>query len=185
MTFPHHTIDTAPASAKATLIGMTKEFGFLPAAAARMSNSPELLHAFTRSNALFERTTLTPLQRETLVMTLAVRNGCHVCIAMHTAMLTRSGADPELVAALRDQRELPEPALEALRRFTISGTETAGGVPDEQIRDFLAHGYTEQNALEVVLGVGTYTFSTFANRMTDSPVDSVFAEFAAAGARRT
>jgi hypothetical protein len=33
------------------------------------------------------------------------------------------------------------------------------------------HGYTIRNALEVVLGVGTYTMSTLANRMTQAPVD--------------
>jgi hypothetical protein len=36
---------------------------------------------------------------------------------------------------------------------------------DEEIEEFLTAGYTRRNALEVVLGIGTYTMSTLANRL--------------------
>jgi alkylhydroperoxidase family enzyme len=42
---------------------------------------------------------------------------------------------------------------------------TTGEVPEEEIKEFLAAGFTTRNALEVVLGIGTYTMSTFANRL--------------------
>jgi AhpD family alkylhydroperoxidase len=32
-------------------------------------------------------------------MTVATRNGCHVCVAMHTARLGTLGAQPEVIAA--------------------------------------------------------------------------------------
>ena len=43
---------------------------------------------------------------------------------------------------------------------------------------FLACGYTRQHALEVVLGIGTYTMSTLANRLTDAPLDDRLSAFA-------
>lgn len=55
---------------------------------------------------------------------------------------------------------------------------TAGAVDDATLQAFLAHGYTARNALEVVLGIGTYTMSTLANRMTGAPVDPQLAAFA-------
>lgn len=42
---------------------------------------------------------------------------------------------------------------------------TAGEVPEEEIGEFLAAGFTRRNALEVVLGIGTYTMSTLGNRL--------------------
>ncbi|MFF2859058.1 hypothetical protein ACFVSX_04105 [Streptomyces rubiginosohelvolus] len=51
-------------------------------------------------------------------------------------------------------------------------------VGDADLRDFLAYDYTEQNALEVVLGIGAYTLSTLANRLTGAPVDEQLAAFA-------
>ena len=68
--------------------------------------------------------------------------------------------------------------LDAIRVFTLAVLDTAGDVGDQVLRDFLAHSYTTQNALEVVLGIGTYTMSTLANRLTGAPVDDQLAAFA-------
>jgi len=68
--------------------------------------------------------------------------------------------------------------LSALQTFTREVIRTAGAVSDDQLAAFLKHGYTAQNALEVVLGIGAYTMSTLANRMTRSPVDDQLAAYA-------
>jgi AhpD family alkylhydroperoxidase len=182
MPFIHHTAQTAPAAARPAMAAIEGTFGFLPAPVALMSESPELLQAFTRSNALFERSTLTELEREVLVLTIATRNECHVCVALHTASLTRAAAPEQLVTALRTRQPLSDPRLEAVRVFTLAVLDTAGGVDEAQMQAFLDLGFTRRNALEVVLGVGTYTLSTFANRMTEAPLDPPFAPFAWEGA---
>ncbi|WP_307714873.1 carboxymuconolactone decarboxylase family protein [Streptomyces sp. V4I23] len=144
---------------------MTRRSTVLPAAVARLATSPHLLDGFLTLSAAFERTTLEPFARETVVMTVAVRNDCHVCIAMHTGKLRALGADRELIAALREQRPLPDERLEGVRQFALEVLRTAGAVGDAELRAFLAHGFTPQNALEVVMGIGTYTMSTLANRL--------------------
>jgi hypothetical protein len=62
--------------------------------------------------------------------------------------------------------------------FALRVLDTAGAVGEMALRDFLAAGYTTQNALEVVLGIGTYTMSTMANRLTGAPVDDQLAAYA-------
>lgn len=173
--FPAHTPATAPAAARRTMENVEKRFGFLPAAVARLAESPELLDGFLRASGLFEATTLDPVAREVVIMIMATRNDCHICIAMHTGKLRGLGADEDLVAALQAGKPLVDPRLEALRVFTLDVLATAGGVSDDAVRAFVAHGYTLRNALEVVLGIGAYTVSTFANRMTSAPVDEQFA----------
>ncbi|MBT2364738.1 carboxymuconolactone decarboxylase family protein [Streptomyces sp. ISL-10] len=142
-----------------------ERLGHLPPVVARLATSPHLLDGFLTLSAAFERTTLDPLARETVVMTVAVRNECHVCIAMHTGKLRALGADQDLIAALREARALPDERLEGVRQFTQEVLRTAGAVDDAGLRAFLAHGFTPQNALEVVMGIGTYTMSTLANRL--------------------
>lgn len=176
--FVDHTLDTAPAAARRPLKATVDKLGYLPAPMARLAASPQLLDGFLKLSAMFESTSLEPVAREVVIMTVAVRNGCHVCVAMHTAMLGGIGADAELVAALREQRPLPDAKLEALRAFTIEVMAAAGGVDDVVLKEFLEHGYTTQQALEVVLGIGAYTLSTFANRMTKAPLDYQLAAFA-------
>ncbi|WP_030787797.1 carboxymuconolactone decarboxylase family protein [Streptomyces sp. NRRL S-920] len=164
--FVEHTVETAPAESRPAMERVTQAFGQLPNAVARLAESPELLNGFLEMSAAFDRTTLEPVAREVVIMTLATRNGCHICVTMHTGKLRKLGAGTELITALREQRELPDERLEAVRRFTLTVLATAGGVPDDDVKAFLSHGYTERNALEVVLGLGAYTMSTLANRLT-------------------
>ena len=176
--FPDHTPESAPLAARPAMAATAKKFGRVPAAVARLATSPELLNGFLKLNALFESTTLTALDREVLVMTVAARNGCHLCVAMHTASLQGLSAAPELVSALREESPLPDSRLEALRQFVLTVMDTTGDVPDDALAAFTAAGYTDRNALEVVLGIGTYTLSTFANRLTKAPLDDAFAAHA-------
>jgi AhpD family alkylhydroperoxidase len=176
--FTEHTVESAPPAARRFLTATRDHLGYLPAGMARMAASPQLIDGFLKLTAIFETTALDPVAREVLVMTVATRNGCHICVAMHTARLGALGASPELIAALRDAAPSADERLDAIRVFTLRVLDTAGDVGDEALRDFLAHGYTTQNALEVVLGVGTYTMSTLANRLTGAPVDDQLAAYA-------
>jgi AhpD family alkylhydroperoxidase len=176
--FTQHTIETAPPAARRTMTATAKHLGYLPAATARWASSPQLLDGFQRLNGLFETTTLNPVAREVVVMTIATRNGCHLCVAMHTARLTALDADACLIAALRGAEPLADPRLDAIRVFTLRVLDTAGDVGEPALRAFLGQGYTEQNALEVVLGIGSYVMSTFANRLTGAPVDDQLRAFA-------
>ena len=169
--FPDHTTESAPAASRPVMEATARRMGYLPAAVARMASSPELLNGFLKMTALFDTATLDPVAREVVILTVATRNTCHICIAMHTAKLTALGADPDLIAALRESKPVPDEQLAAVQTFTLDVLDTAGAVPDDSLEAFLAHGYTIRNALEVVLGAGTYTMSTLANRMTRAPLD--------------
>ncbi len=176
--FPDHTTEAAPAASRRSMEATAKRLGYLPAPVARMAASPHLLDGFLKISALFESTTLDPLSREVVIMTIATRNGCHVCVAMHTAKLTALGAGADLVESLREQQPLGDDRLEVVRQFTLEAVATSGAVPDGTFQTFLAHGYTPQNALEVVLGIGAYTMSTLANRLTGAPLDEQLTPFA-------
>ncbi|MCO1618576.1 carboxymuconolactone decarboxylase family protein [Micromonospora sp. CPM1] len=170
--------ETAPAAARPVMAGVRRSLGHLPAAVGLMAGSPELLKGFLAANAAFEATDLDPVAREVVVLTVATRNGCHLCVAMHTAALVRHAAAPELIEALRAGTTLPDPRLEALRRFTVAVLDHRGAVPDADLDALLAAGWQPRHALDVVLGVGTYTISTFANRLTEAPLDEPLAAYA-------
>lgn len=176
--FVEHTIESAPAGSRRAMVAVEGQRGYLPSAVARLASSPQLLDGFLRLVGLFDNTTLDPLAREVVTLTIATRNGCHLCVAMHTATLASLPASPDLTAALREERPLPDERLEAVRRFTLDVLASTGAVSDTELQAFLAHGFTAQNALEVVLGIGTYTMSTLANRLTGAPVDEQLRPFA-------
>jgi AhpD family alkylhydroperoxidase len=176
--FTRYTIETAPAASRRSMTAVTAKQGYLPAAVGLLAESPEALDGFLRLSATFDACTLDPLAREVVIMTVAVRNGCHVCVAMHSARLAALGADTDLAAALRSGAPLGEGRLDAVRTFTLQVIDTAGEAGDEAVAEFLGQGFTRRNALEIVLGIGALTLSTLANRLTGAPVDEQLRAFA-------
>ena len=179
--FPDHTLESAPPASRRPMRATAARLGYLPAAMARLASSPQLMDGFLTASGLFEATSLDPVAREVVILTVAVRNGCHVCVAMHTARLAALGAGSDLTEALRSGKALADERLAAVQAFTLDVIATTGAVSDVQLRAFLDCGFTAQNALEVVLGVGTYTMSTLANRMTQAPLDEQLSPFARDG----
>lgn len=104
-------------------------------------------------------------------MTVAYEHACHYCMALHTAMNSVSPELAPVVEALRAGTALPEPRLEALRVFTREVLNQRGAVPPAALAAFAAAGYTEQHALETILGVGVYVLSTFTNIATGAELD--------------
>ncbi|MFY0072212.1 carboxymuconolactone decarboxylase family protein, partial [Acinetobacter baumannii] len=86
--------------------------------------------------------------------------------AGHTAIAYKKlGLTPEIVDALRERREVPDPRLNAVARFTEAVIAGRGRVSDAELSSFKAAGFDDGAALEVVLGVSLATLCNFANNL--------------------
>lgn len=72
---------------------------------------------------------------------------------------------------------LPDARLEALRGFAREVLLERGRVGEPAWQRFTQVGFSETQALEVVLGVGVYVLSTLLNIVVQSPLDPAFAAF--------
>lgn len=168
--FVDHTLESAPEGSKEALRRTQKGFGFVPVAMRRLAESPVLLAAFDDGTRHFAASSLTPLQQETVILTVARLNECHLCVAIHGRMLERRG-HRALVAPLTAGEPTGDPALDALVRFVEQLMACRGHVSDAELQAFFDAGFQQRHALDVVVGVAAYTLSTFANRLTRAPVD--------------
>ena len=178
--FPTHTVETAPEASRPLLASVRSANGFLPAAVARTAESPAVLLQELALFKAFAATSLSALEREVVTMLVARTHDCGLCVAMHSAILARTGASPERIEALRAGTPLGEERLDALSAFAASVIERRGDVAPDVWARFLAAGFTRAQALEVVLGVAVYTLSTFANRLVEAPIDAPLLPYARA-----
>ena len=169
--FISHDLDSAPPSAREILAENQRRFGFVPSPLARLAASPLALQAALAGLTAFEHSSLAPLEREVVAMTMGVKNGCHYCVSLHRRLLKALDAPAGLVEALAQGDRLEAPKLEAVRVFTLALLERTGDVSDEAWQQFLAAGFERAAALEVVVGVAAYTLTTFANRLTQAPLE--------------
>jgi AhpD family alkylhydroperoxidase len=152
-------------------------FGFIAAPLSRIAASPAALGAVLDMLERFERSSLDPAEREVLAFAMGYASGCDYCMALHTALAARIPGVAEHVQALR-RGELPaEPRLAALVQFVRAALAHSGAVPAESWQAFLSAGYSKENALDVLLGIATYTLTTFSNRLVEAPLDPFLERF--------
>ena len=169
---PLRTIEDAPDQAKAALAAAEKNNGFLPNLLRVLANAPVALETYLTVSGINARSNLTLAEREVVQITAAATHGCGFCVAGHTAVATKkAGMDNETVRALRQIAPVADPRLASLARFTSAVIGSRGRVDDAELADFRSAGFTDGNALEVVLGVSLATLCNFANNLGQPPLN--------------
>jgi AhpD family alkylhydroperoxidase len=175
--FKLHTLDSAPAGSSPILDAAKKALGFIPNLYAHLAESPSALQAYKQLGTLLELSAFTPEEQQTILISVSVENRCEYCVAAHSFIARNMvKVANETLSALRNGQSLPNKKLNALASFAKAVVRERGLVADSQeLKEFFAAGYTQQHALEVVLGVAMKTLSNYANHLTSTPLDTAFA----------
>ena len=137
-----------------------------------LANAPTALETYQVVGGINARTSLSGAEREVVQITAATRNGCGFCVAGHTKIAYKKLQMPqELVEALRTTQALSDPKLNALAQFTLQVLEHRGQVADEALDAVRAAGYSDTQALDVVLGVSLATLCNYANNLAQTPIN--------------
>lgn len=172
--FTIHSIPSAPAASQPLLEGSLKKYGFVPNLHGGLAESPAALHAYIELTALFDKTVLSPVEQQVVLLAASVENHCTYCVAAHSMIAKhRVKADAALVDALRNRQPLPDDKLEALATFTRAIVKNRGMVR-LALDNFMAAGYTRAHVLEVILGIAMKTLSNYTNHIIDTPLDNAF-----------
>jgi alkylhydroperoxidase family enzyme len=174
---PIHSLETAPDAARATLETMTKTLGRIPNIYGIMAGSPTLLDGYLGLMKQFEASGFTAAERQVVYLTAVIDNECHYCVAAHS-FAARRQLPPEVLAALREGRTLPDARLDALRAFTQAMSAKRGWVSEDDKAAFLAAGFTHKQMLDVITGVALKVLTTYVNHIAETPLDAAITGFA-------
>ena len=176
-TFKLHTIETAPEGSKEMLQAALKQNGFIPNLYGIMAESPEVLKAYNQMNQLFMETSLSPVEKNIVWLTISHNNQCHYCMAIHSMVAQMFKLSEEMIEALRNGQPLNDTKLEALRKFTALLVEKRGWASDVEVQEFIEAGYSQKNVLEIIVGIGQKTISNYVNHLAHTPLDKVIEDF--------
>lgn len=178
LTFTQHDTTTAPLPSQALLRSAQNAYGFIPNLFASMAESPALLEGYMNLYGIFNKTALSEMERQVIMMTANRLHGCNYCMAAHTAIALGSKVNADVVQALREGTSLPDLKLEALRQFTIVVLESRGWPNSASLDALFSVGYTRETVLEVILGVSLKVMSNYTNHIAQTPLDAVFQGYA-------
>lgn len=173
--FPYHTEASASAAAREVFAASAAKYGMVANLFRKMAESPVLLQGYWHLSGLFEQSSLSPTEQQVVLIAVSARNGCRYCVGVHSVLADMGEVPSEVTDALRAGQPVPDARLEALRRFAEQVVEARGWVPEAEVRGFLEAGFTREQVLDVVLGVGLKTLSNYTNHLVGTELDSPFA----------
>lgn len=172
--FVLHTAETASDEGRAALARAEKGFGFAPNLIRVLADAPAAAHAYLDLGERLGATSLEPEEQQVVLLATSFENACDYCMAAHSMVGGMVGLDAATLAALRDGGPLPDARLDALRHFTRTVVRERGRLSPDDLRRFLAAGYTRANVLEVITGVAMKTLSNYTNHLAETPLDTAF-----------
>ncbi len=175
MKFQVHTKETAPEASRATLEATAKKYGFLPNLFGVLAESPTAVQAYAAINKALEQSALTPVEQQVVMLTVSATNGCAYCMGAHSAVAQMVRMPEDVLAALREQRPLSDHKLNALRALVLSVLHHRGWVPEQDLENVAAAGYTQRHLLDVLTIVALKTLSNYGNHIAHTPLDPQFA----------
>ncbi|HDR9319756.1 TPA: peroxidase-related enzyme [Burkholderia vietnamiensis] len=172
--------DTTDARAKEVLESARKQAGFVPNMYAAMANYPALLDTYSHGYRLFRsESTLTSAEQETVFLVISRINECTYCVAAHSMIAARVSKTPaQAVEAVRTDAQIEDAKLRALAEFTRTMVVSRGNPSSAELAAFLAAGYTEKTALEIILAIAVKTLSNYTNHLFHTEVDNQFRDYA-------
>ncbi len=176
---PIYSPDTAPEDSRPLIEKVLANNGFIPNLIGVLAGSPQALETYLGVGATNARGSLSLAEREVVQLTAARIHGCGFCVAGHTAIVLKNKVfDKPDALALHYGQALSDPRLQGLAEFTAQVIATRGAVPNTALQAFLDAGYTERQALEVVLGVSLATLCNFANNLAQTEINPQLQGFA-------
>ena len=143
-----------------------------------LANAPAALEAYQTLSQINARAGLTLQEREVVQLVAGTRHGCTFCVAGHTALARNKAKLARGGRGAARQGTLPDARLQALAAFTEAVINTRGRVSDAELQALREAGYTDGNALEVIVGVGLATICNFGNNLAQTPLNTQLADYA-------
>ncbi|OUS08768.1 carboxymuconolactone decarboxylase, partial [Gammaproteobacteria bacterium 54_18_T64] len=149
MSFTLYTPETAPQAAQGELKNSAEVFGWVPNLHAVLAQAPPVLTAYKSLHALFQQSSFDAEELTVVWQSINLENTCHYCVPAHTTIAGMMEVDGALISALLEGKALPTKKLEVLKDTTRALLNQRGDLTDEQVADFKAVGYDNQQLLEI------------------------------------
>lgn len=167
-----HTVETADEDAKEPLKILESAFGFVPAAAGLMANSPALINTFFSAFGHFRGGgTFGPGERQVLLLSNAVANRSEWAVSFHTLEALQDGVEPAVVEAIRQGKAPANQRMAALSAFTQSLIGKCGHIDDAAVVAFKSAGFTDEQVFEVITGVAISAMTNYTANVASPPLE--------------
>ena len=126
---------------------------------------------------LLSCSSFSPAEQQLILLTASARNGCLYCVAAHSPAAA-GWLDKEVIEAVRMVPRRRTPGSRHWAHFTEHMIERRGKADDAEIAAFVDAGFTEQQVVELLVGLAMKTLSNSFSRLAGTPLDDFLSRMA-------
>lgn len=165
--YPVPELDTLPADVRERILAVQVKAGFVPNVFATLALRPAEFRAFfAYHDAIMERQggTLSPAEKEMIIVATSAANACQYCVVAHGALLRVFSKQPMLADQIAtNYRHAPvSPRQRAMLDFAIKLSRSPESVESSDYDTLQQHGFDDEDILDIA---GITAFFGLSNRM--------------------
>lgn len=165
------TIEAAPEASRPLLEAVRKQIGSVPNLFRLVAQSPASLEGYLGLNGALGKGALPAATRERIALAVAEINGCSYCLSAHAHIgRTFAHLDDAEIAANRAGGS-NDPKADAAVRFAAKVARERGHVSETDLAALKLAGYSDAQAIEVVLHVALNTWTNYVNEVFKTDID--------------
>lgn len=168
--FPVPELSSLPDDVRERIEAVAEKAGFVPNVFVALAHRPAEFRAFfAYHDALMDReaSSLTPAEREMIVVATSIINDCHYCVVSHGALLRIYSKQPLLSDQVTiNYRKADISARErAMLDFAVKVTQRSGEVDAGDYAHLAEHGFDREDVWDIA---GISAFFGMSNRMANT-----------------
>ena len=163
---------------------VAENVGFVPNLFTTLARQPGAVEAFVALDGAFTQCSLSPIERQVVLLAASVENIGRYCVAGHTLFARKLGMPETTIAAIRNASPVEDERLAALQSFVTQLIQHRGHVTPEQTADLIRAGFTREQLMDVVMGITLKTFSNYVDSAMGLALDEQFADAAWSGTEK-
>ena len=165
--YPVPDLDSLPADILERILAVQEKAKFIPNVFLALAYRPAEFRAFfAYYDAVMERedSTLSPAEKEMIIVATSAANGCQYCVIAHGALLRVFAKEPLLAdqIAINYLHAPISPKQKAMLAFSVKLCRTPELVQETDYAALREHGYDEEDILDIA---GITAFFGLSNRM--------------------
>ena len=117
------------------------------------------------------KSSITGKAREVVNLVVSQVNHCEYCLAAHTVIGGMVGFTPEQIIEIRRGGAAFDAKLDALAKLVKNIASERGHADPARVQAFFEAGRSQENLVDVIVGIGDKTVTNYLHGTTQVPVD--------------
>ncbi|MDO3625293.1 carboxymuconolactone decarboxylase family protein [Mucilaginibacter sp. BT774] len=164
------TYDQVADNAQPAFDRFIKIMGRMPNLYATIGYSANALNSYLAYVSEQARGNFHAKEREAVYLIVSQLNGCEYCLASHTQSAIKNGWTEQETLSLRAGNH-PDKKWQIIYRVIKSVIDNKGQVSDDLLDEFYALGYQEAAIIDLLVLINVMSFTNYAFRLMQIPID--------------